>query len=130
MITVETDMRLYSMRLINVGAFLEREQLIRREKQVDRRTKVLEFGDDEITEYAILSHRWIEQEVDYNEVVELAKMGEEERSEIRQRDGYRKILQGCKQAKKDGYMWLWVDTCCIDKRSSAELSEVINSMYR
>jgi len=130
MITVETDMRLYSMRLINVGAFLERERLIRREKQVDRRTKVLEFGDDEITEYAILSHRWIEQEVDYNEVVELAKMDEEERSEIRQRDGYRKILQGCKQAKKDGYMWLWVDTCCIDKRSSAELSEVINSMYR
>ncbi|KIO05949.1 hypothetical protein M404DRAFT_509198 [Pisolithus tinctorius Marx 270] len=27
-------------------------------------------------------------------------------------------------------MWLWVDTCCIDKRSSAELSEAINSMYR
>ena len=79
MITVETDMRLYSMRLINVGAFLEREQLIRREKQVDRRTKVLEFGDDEITEYAILSHRWIEQEVDYNDVVKLAKMDEEER---------------------------------------------------
>ena len=24
----------------------------------------------------------------------------------------------------------WVDTCCIDKKSSAELSEAINSMYR
>ena len=118
------------MRLINVNAFLERERLIREGKRVDRRAKVLEFGDDEVAEYAILSHRWTEQEVDYTEVVKLAKMDEEERSEIRQRDGYRKILQSCEQARKDGYEWLWVDTCCIDKRSSAELSEAINSMYR
>ena len=130
MIAVEINMDLCSMRLINVKAFLERERLIRRGKRVDRRAKVLEFGDDEVTEYAILSHRWIEQEVDYNEIVELARMDEEERSEIRQRDGYRKILQSCKQARKDGYKWLWIDTCCIDKRSSAELSEAINSMYR
>ncbi|KIM54616.1 hypothetical protein SCLCIDRAFT_57700, partial [Scleroderma citrinum Foug A] len=88
------------------------------------------FCDDEATEYAILSHRWIAQEVDYNEMVELAKMKRQERDEIRRRDGYRKILQSCEQAKKDGYEWLWVDTCCIDKRSSAELSEAINSMYR
>ncbi|KAI6038936.1 hypothetical protein EDC04DRAFT_2895856 [Pisolithus marmoratus] len=31
---------------------------------------------------------------------------------------------------KDGYKWLWIDTCCIDKRSSSELSEAINAMYR
>ena len=131
MITVETDMYLSSMRLINIEAFLERERLIRQGKPVDRRAKVLEFGDDEVTEYAILSHRWIElEEVDYNEIVKLAKMDEQERNEIRQRDGYQKVLQGCEQAKKDGYKWLWVDTCCIDKRSSAELSEAINSMYR
>ena len=130
MIKVEIKMHLRSMRLINVEAFLGRERLIGEGKRVDRRAKVLEFGDDEETEYAILSHRWSEQEVDYNEVVKLAKMDEEGRSEIRQRDGYRKILQSCEQAKKDGYKWLWVDTCCIDKRSSAELSEAINSMYR
>ena len=84
-------------------------------KQVDRRARVLEFSDDEESEYAILSHRWTEQEVDYNEVVKLAKMDEDVRSEIRQRDGYRKIVQSCEQAKKVGYKWLWVDTCCIDK---------------
>ncbi|KIM68132.1 hypothetical protein SCLCIDRAFT_1006621 [Scleroderma citrinum Foug A] len=87
------------MRLINVEAFLEREGLLRRGKRVNHRAKVLEFGDDEVTEYAILSHRWIEQEVDYNEIVELTKM-DKERNEIRQRDGYRKILQSCEQAKK------------------------------
>ncbi|KIM70348.1 hypothetical protein SCLCIDRAFT_58393, partial [Scleroderma citrinum Foug A] len=104
------------MRLINVKAFLERESFIRDGEQVDQ--------------YAILSHRWTAQEVDCKEMIKLAKMDGEEKDEIRQRDGYRKILQSCEQAKKDGYEWLWVDTCCIDKRSSAELSEAINSMYR
>ena len=118
------------MRLIDVKAFLQREESIRKRERVDRRAKVVEFCDDEATEYAILSHRWIAQEVDYNEMVELAKMKRQERDEIRRRDGYRKILQSCEQAKKDEYEWLWVDTCCIDKRSSAELSEPINSMYR
>jgi len=63
---------------------------------VDRRSKVLDFSDDEIAEYAILSHRWIAQEVEF------AKMDAEEKDKIRQRDGYQKILQSCKQAKKDG----------------------------
>jgi len=106
MITVEINMHLCSMRLINVDAFLEREQLFRREERVDRRAKVLEFGDDEVAEYAILSHRWTEQEVDYNEIAKLAKMDEEERTEIRHRGGYRKILQSCEQAEKDGYKWV------------------------
>ncbi|KAL4078659.1 heterokaryon incompatibility protein-domain-containing protein [Scleroderma yunnanense] len=118
------------MRLININAFLEREELIAKGTQVDRRTKVLEFCDDEATDYAILSHRWTEQEVNYEEMIDLAKMEAEERDEIRHRDGYRKILDSCELAKRDKYKWLWVDTCCIDKRSSAELSEAINSMYR
>ena len=129
-----THMDLYSMYLINVKALLEREELMTKittkRKRVDCPAKVLELRDDEVTQYAILSHRWGEQEVGYDEIVELAKRDEEKRDEIRQRDGYRKILDSCKQAEKDGYEWLWVDTCCIDKRSSAELSEAINSMYR
>ena len=123
-------MDLYSMYLINVEALLEREGLMETRERVDCRAKVLELRDDEVTEYAILSHRWGEQEVAYDEIVELANMNKEKRDEIRQRDGYQKILDSCKQAEKDGYEWLWVDTCCIDKRSSAELSEAINSMYR
>ena len=100
--------------------------------EVDRGTKVLEFyADERKTEYAILSHRWQEgREVGYEEMVRLAETDQKEREEIRERAGYQKILQSCKQAKKDGYRWLWIDTCCIDKRSSAELSEAINSMYR
>ena len=119
------------MRLIDVNEFLRREWVIRAGMQIERRTKVLDFRDDEITEYAILSHRWIDDtEINYEEIASLGNMEKEERDEIRGRLGYKKILDTCRQAQKNGYKWVWVDTCCIDKRSSAELSEAINSMYR
>ena len=119
-----------SMRLINIDAFLWREQLLDSGRGVERRTKVLEFRDDEATKYVILSHRWIDPtEVDYEEMVDLSKMDREEQDGICRRPGYKKIVNTCMQAKRDGYEWVWIDTCCIDKRSSAELSEAINSMY-
>jgi hypothetical protein len=52
--------------------------------------------------------------------------------------GYRKIRGLCKFVSERkiwrfsegvSLQWVWVDTCCIDKTSSAELSEAINSMY-
>ncbi|KAI6038279.1 hypothetical protein EDC04DRAFT_2896691 [Pisolithus marmoratus] len=55
--------------------------------------------------------------------------GEEERNEVRRRTGYKKIVNTCTQAQKDDLECLWIDTCCIDKKSSSELSEAINSMY-
>ena len=40
-------------------------------------------------------------------------------------------LTGCyEKAKNDGFRYCWIYTCCIDKTSSAELSEAINSMYQ
>ncbi|KAI6000077.1 heterokaryon incompatibility protein-domain-containing protein [Pisolithus albus] len=98
-------------------------------QQADPESEILKELDDETTSYAILSHRWI-VEVGYEEMTGLMKMEERRRDEVRRRAGYQKIIKSCEQAKKDGYVWLWVDTCCIDKRSSAELSEAINSMYR
>ena len=123
-------MMFFSMRLINVQAFLRREELIRIGKELDRRTSVFASRDDETTDYAILSHRWTEQEVNYDEMNDLAKMNNGDINEICGRNGYQKILDSCKRAKRDKCEWLWIDTCCIDKRSSAELSEAINSMYR
>ena len=40
-----------------------------------------------------------------------------------------KLRNACALARADGYELLWVDSCCIDKTSSAELSEAINSMF-
>jgi len=44
--------------------------------------------------------------------------------------GCSKIVKCCEIAARNGFMYVWVDTCCIDKTSSSELSEAINSMYR
>ncbi|KAI6044899.1 heterokaryon incompatibility protein-domain-containing protein [Pisolithus marmoratus] len=114
------------MRLLDVKAILDREK---KTKHGESETKVLQELDDKTTSYAILSHRWA-TEVSYDEVTGLEEMEEKKKDEVRHRDGYQKILKACEQASKDGYAWLWVDTCCIDKRSSAELSEAINSMHR
>ncbi|KAI6038893.1 heterokaryon incompatibility protein-domain-containing protein [Pisolithus marmoratus] len=113
------------MRLLNVEAVLKRENVQQAESEHD----ILEMLDDGTTSYAILSHRW-GVEVTYKEMIGLMKMEESKRDEVRKRYGYQKIIKSCELAKKDGYKWLWIDTCCIDKRSSAELSETINSMYR
>jgi len=40
-----------------------------------------------------------------------------------------KVLGVCDLAKSDGFEYVWIDSCCIDKSSSAELSEAINSMF-
>ncbi|KAK5659044.1 hypothetical protein OQA88_1131 [Cercophora sp. LCS_1] len=42
--------------------------------------------------------------------------------------GVAKVLRVCDLAREDGFNYVWIDTCCIDKSSSAELSEAINSM--
>ena len=48
----------------------------------------------------------------------------------RNKKGYNKLIFCGNQALKDGLQYFWVDTCCINKHSSAELSEAINSMFR
>ncbi len=40
-----------------------------------------------------------------------------------------KITSCCDYARSQGHPNLWIDACCIDKTSSAELSEAINSMF-
>lgn len=74
--------------------------------------------------YAILSHRWglDRDEVSFNEI-------DSDAAESKKKKGYAKILSCCRQALKDNISYIWIDTCCIDKSSSSELSEGINSMY-
>ena len=85
--------------------------------------KLEEFWDSNIPKrYAILSHTWEEQEVSFQYIANLESAA--------QLAGFSKIKACCEQAKEDGFGWAWIDTCCIDKSSSAELSESINSMFR
>ncbi|KAI1859739.1 hypothetical protein JX265_010188 [Neoarthrinium moseri] len=90
-------------------------------------TRELEdYVSDAAPSYAILSHTWHDDEVTFQDMRDPeAREGEGTRG----KKGYAKIEECCRQAVKDGYGWVWIDTCCIDKSSSAELSEAINSMY-
>ncbi|KAI8625332.1 heterokaryon incompatibility protein-domain-containing protein [Xylariaceae sp. FL1651] len=78
--------------------------------------------DFQFPKYAILSHTWEGQEVSFQEM--------QNPEAARKKNGYQKIVQCCEIAKNEGLRWAWVDTCCIDKTSSAELSEAINSMFK
>ena len=71
--------------------------------------------------YAILSHRWMQGEISYQDVQLRQNL---------QAPGWQKIERFCAYVRELGFRWAWVDTCCIDKTRSAELSEAVNSMYR
>ena len=88
---------------------------------LDTHTLKLTSFFNNIPPYAILSHCWEEEEVILPDLDDLEK--------ARTKKGFRKIEKSCAQAIKDGFDYCWVDTCCIDKSSSAELSEAINSMF-
>ena len=100
-----------------------------------------EFEGSSIPPYAILSHRWEGEEVTYQEMRDRASATERKfrfmkNQELKVRTaaterkpGFKKIQLCCDQALEDMIEFVWVDTCCIDKSSSAELSEAINSMY-
>jgi hypothetical protein len=74
--------------------------------------------------YAILSHTWEDEEVFFKEMRDGAS------DAVRNKKGYLKIKHTCEEAAREGLLYAWVDTCCIDKSSSAELSEAINSMHK
>ena len=96
--------------------------------------------------YAILSHRWFR---DANHEVLFGDIEEIDRSIVNglehpyivknpqyaggtasSKPGFGKLQGAARQAQSCGYQYLWIDTCCIDKSSSAELSEAINSMFK
>ncbi|KAM3460165.1 hypothetical protein NHJ6243_006211 [Beauveria neobassiana] len=83
--------------------------------------QVEEFGLETLPRYAILSHRWGNEEVTLQDL---------ESGQVAEKVGFEKVLRFCYRAKHDGFPYAWIDTCCIDKASSAELSEAINSMYQ
>ncbi|GAP91820.1 putative HET domain-containing protein [Rosellinia necatrix] len=89
-----------------------------------RTLQLREFSVSEIPPYAILSHTWEEGEVTFAGFSQGAQRGVD--ASVK---SWEKISQTCTLAVRNGYEYVWIDTCCIDKSSSAELTEAINSMY-
>ncbi|KAI0136464.1 heterokaryon incompatibility protein-domain-containing protein [Xylariales sp. AK1849] len=94
------------MRLINTTTFETKEFM----------------GTGAIPDYAILSHTWEDDEVSFQDMQDQRKASAKK--------GFRKVSELCRQSVEDDLHWAWMDTCCIDKTSSAELTEAINSMFK
>ncbi|RSL41511.1 hypothetical protein CEP53_012712 [Fusarium sp. AF-6] len=81
------------------------------------------FTGPEFPRYAILSHTWTDDEPTLADAqAGLLTAGSSA--------GCRKVRDFCTLARQDGILYAWADTCCIDKTSSSELTESINSMFR
>ena len=81
-----------------------------------------EFFPSQVPPYAILSHTWTDDEVTLQDM--------SSHSSFFYKRGFDKIRLTCRLALEQGLGFAWVDTCCIDKSSSAELTESINSMFQ
>jgi len=114
-------------------------------------TLELESFMDEPPKYAILSHRWGPEEITFQEwrayttrkkraaldpdgaafLLQVWKALDTHTSakDTEEKEGYAKIIAASACTRNLDLKYLWVDTNCIDKTSSAELSEAINSMF-
>ncbi|KAI9059416.1 HET-domain-containing protein [Trametes sanguinea] len=91
------------------------------------RAQLLSFGEPP-REYAILSHVWRGNEQSFREVRNIGRRCEDTGENPRDLVS-NKIRKCCIWAEAHGFKLLWIDTCCINKSSSTELSEAINSMF-
>ncbi|KAI1128714.1 HET-domain-containing protein [Nemania abortiva] len=80
-----------------------------------------EYVGSDIPRYSILSHRWEDEEITFSDLVG---------GRYSEMKGSLKVLGCCRISRNEGFKYTWIDSCCIDKSSSAELSEAINSMFR
>ncbi|KAM5356607.1 hypothetical protein ACJ41O_003253 [Fusarium nematophilum] len=81
-------------------------------------------AEDDIPPYAILSHVWERVEITFQDITQ------QPLGRLSRQPAFVKVSESCFQARRDGFNYVWIDTCCIDKTSSAELSEAINSMFK
>ncbi|KAK4119256.1 HET-domain-containing protein [Parathielavia appendiculata] len=91
---------------------------------INNESLALEFFMGTPPAYAILSHTWEDEEVTFEDFTDADPQARTLKK------GFGKIAMTCELARRVGLTHSWVDTCCIDKRSSAELTEAINSMFQ
>ncbi|KAI1785471.1 HET-domain-containing protein [Ganoderma leucocontextum] len=109
---------------------------------LDTRTAEFRWVDEpRHVSYAILSHVWTKEgqgppEQSFEDVKKILKPSTRfkpwpakgKRDSIPPKLS-EKIRRCCAVAREHGFDSVWVDSCCIDKTSSSELSEAINSMF-
>ncbi|KAL2669773.1 hypothetical protein Neosp_015218 [[Neocosmospora] mangrovei] len=95
-----------------------------------------QFFGSSIPRYMILSHTWGSDEISFQDAEQIAKQGRgflsRKARRLKKLVGYFKIVDFCAKIVErcSDIEYAWIDTCCIGKASSAELSEAINSMFQ
>ena len=74
--------------------------------------------------WVMFSHTWEGKEPTFQDVNLVESVWKLDNSLLNE-----KLRQFCTTAREDGHRWAWSDTCCIDKTTSAVLSQSLTSMY-
>ncbi|KAI0545175.1 HET-domain-containing protein [Xylaria curta] len=79
--------------------------------------------------YAVLSHRWVGQEITYDQLKDEIEGLRSDPAPARtpQLD---KICRAAETARNLGIKWIWIDSCCINRVNTIEQTESINSMLK
>ncbi|KAI0330788.1 HET-domain-containing protein [Cubamyces sp. BRFM 1775] len=99
--------------------------------------------DTNVAAYSILSHTWSRAgpEQSYQDILQMQREVEQwtriphpqahpvDYHVLKHPALSDKIRCACAIAAEDGYEWLWIDACCIDKLNGPEQTESINSMF-
>ena len=75
-------------------------------------------------QWIMFSHTWEGKEPTFLDVNRVGSIDELDKSPLND-----KLRRFCETVREDGYRWAWSDTCCIDKSTSAILSQSLISMY-
>jgi hypothetical protein len=70
------------------------------------------FTDPSYDRYAILSHTWGDEEINFQEL-KLVKDNKPDADLVIGKAGYGKIITTCKFTRDHGLDHVWVETCCI-----------------
>lgn len=108
---------------------------------INTHTEKIQFvADPELHQYAILSHTWRREGEptfqDYRSPAissppsSSARRAGSHNGRVVKDARFSKVRETCRLARARNIPYAWVDNVCIDKSSSAELTEAINSMFR
>ena len=91
----------------------------------DGRLGLCKYENDNVPPYAVLSHTWSKNS--HEDEVTLQDI---ECNTGLNKGGYGKLEFIEQRAAAHNLRHFWIDTCCINQSSSAELTEAIGSMFR
>ncbi|KAG2083436.1 heterokaryon incompatibility protein-domain-containing protein [Suillus cothurnatus] len=73
--------------------------------------------------WVMLSHRWGEKEPLLHDIQDKVVY------ELDSIDSIAKLQSFCEITRDAGFLWAWIDTCCIDQTNNVELQVSVNSMF-